>query len=150
MYIYMHMSTDINKLMDGLIIYLINIFVHGFVFKTYTPLSTFYVFIIVPCTIWSYIIPTSIFAIQLKSMLPNVFSLEWYFSVCIDCIISTHIEISLQKGWHNYCSLPLHFTIQIQISYGNPVCHLSMCRSCSLHCNSLLVLLAILPQCIEC
>ncbi len=50
-YIYMHMSTDINKLMDGLIIYLINIFVHGFVFKTYTPLSTFYVFIIVPCTI---------------------------------------------------------------------------------------------------
>ncbi len=34
-------STRIIKLMDVLIIYLINIFVHGFVFKTYTAISTF-------------------------------------------------------------------------------------------------------------
>ncbi len=39
--IYMLMSTHIIKLMDILIIYLISTFVHGFVFKTYTPLFTF-------------------------------------------------------------------------------------------------------------
>ncbi len=33
--------THIIKLMDGLVIYLISTFVHGFVFKTYTPLTTF-------------------------------------------------------------------------------------------------------------
>ncbi len=37
MSIYMHMSTVIIKSMDALIIYLIRTFVHGFVFKTYTP-----------------------------------------------------------------------------------------------------------------
>ncbi len=36
-------------------------------FKTYIPLPTFLVFIIVPFTIWSYIIQTSIVAIYLKS-----------------------------------------------------------------------------------
>ncbi len=41
MSICMHMSTLIIKLMDVLIIYLISTFVHGFVFKTYTPLFTF-------------------------------------------------------------------------------------------------------------
>ncbi len=41
----MHMSTLIIKLMHVLIIYLISAYVHDFVFKTYTPLSTFYVFL---------------------------------------------------------------------------------------------------------
>ncbi len=50
MSIYLHMSTLI-KLMDVLIIYLITTFVYGFVFKTYTPLSHVWVFIIVPFTI---------------------------------------------------------------------------------------------------
>ncbi len=39
-YIYMHMSTFIRKLMDVLIIYLISTFVQGFVFKTYTHICT--------------------------------------------------------------------------------------------------------------
>ncbi len=59
----MYVSTRIIKLMDVLIIYLINTFVHGFVFKTYTHLSTFYVFtqcVIVPYTIRSCNIPNSI------------------------------------------------------------------------------------------
>ncbi len=47
MYVYMHMSSRIIKLIDVRIIYLIKTCVHGFGFKTYTPLSTFYVFIIV-------------------------------------------------------------------------------------------------------
>ncbi len=41
MYIKMHMSTCIIILMVVFIIYLFCTFVHGFVFKTYTPLSTF-------------------------------------------------------------------------------------------------------------
>ncbi len=50
--------------------------VHGFVFKT----RSFSVFIIVPYTIWLYVIPTSIVAIQLKSNeYQNYFSMncEW-------------------------------------------------------------------------
>ncbi len=43
------------------------IYVHSLVFKTYAPLSTFWVFIIVPFTIWSYTISNSVVAIQLKS-----------------------------------------------------------------------------------
>ncbi len=39
--IYWHMSTPIIKFMDVHIIYLISTFVHSFVFKTYTSLSTF-------------------------------------------------------------------------------------------------------------
>ncbi len=39
--LYMQMSTFIIKLNDVLMIYLISTFVHGFVFNTYTPLSTF-------------------------------------------------------------------------------------------------------------
>ncbi len=39
--IYMHLSTDIIKLLFVLIIDLVGTFVHGFVFKTYIPLSTF-------------------------------------------------------------------------------------------------------------
>ncbi len=41
MYVYMHMSTHIITLMDVLIIYLKNTFVHGFMSQTYTPLSNF-------------------------------------------------------------------------------------------------------------
>ncbi len=66
MSLYVHMSTLI-KLMDVIIIYLISTLVHGFVYTTYTPLSTVWIFITLPFTIWSYIIPTSIVAIQLKS-----------------------------------------------------------------------------------
>ncbi len=58
--------------MDVLIIYLSNTFVHGFVFKTYANLSSFYVFIIVPYKILSYIIPNSIVVIQLWS------NSKWY------------------------------------------------------------------------
>ncbi len=36
----MHMSIRIIKLMDVLIIYLISPFLHNFVFKYYTPIST--------------------------------------------------------------------------------------------------------------
>ncbi len=43
----------IRKLMDVRIIYLISTYMYSFVFKTYT--------------IWSYIIPTSLVAIQLKT-----------------------------------------------------------------------------------
>ncbi len=45
-----------------------HLYVLSFVFQTYTPLSTFYVFIIVPFIIWSYIKLTFIVAIQLKSI----------------------------------------------------------------------------------
>ncbi len=41
MSIYMHIHTLISKLMDVLIIYLISTFTPSFVFKPYTPLSTF-------------------------------------------------------------------------------------------------------------
>ncbi len=68
MSIHMDMFAFTTKLMDVLIIYLISTYVHGFVFKTYTPLSTFYVFIIVPFTIWSCIIPNSIVTIHLKEV----------------------------------------------------------------------------------
>ncbi len=68
----MHISAFIIKLMDVLIIYLVSTYVHSFVFKTYTSISTFYDFIIVPFTIWSYIILTSIVAIQLKSRNFNI------------------------------------------------------------------------------
>ncbi len=37
------MSAFIIKLMDVVIIYLISTYVHDFVFKTYAPLSTFWV-----------------------------------------------------------------------------------------------------------
>ncbi len=40
-YVYMHMSTFIIILMDALNIYLIGTYIHCFVFKSYTPLSTF-------------------------------------------------------------------------------------------------------------
>ncbi len=40
-FLYNYMSTRIIKLMVVLIIYLVSTFVHGFVFKTCTPLSTF-------------------------------------------------------------------------------------------------------------
>ncbi len=51
MSVYMHLSTFIIKLTDVLIIYLIGTYVYGIVFKTYTPLYTFQVFIMVPFTI---------------------------------------------------------------------------------------------------
>ncbi len=88
------LSNRIIKLMDVLMIYLIRTFVQGFVFKTYTLLSTISVFVIVPLTIWSYIIPTSIVAIRLKSNfiichVAGGFSILWgsyKYSIHILCI----------------------------------------------------------------
>ncbi len=62
---WIHMALGISLWKEK--VSLISTYVQGFVFKMYTPLSMFHIFIIITFTIWSYIIPTSIVAIQLKS-----------------------------------------------------------------------------------
>ncbi len=63
----MHTNPCINITIVYTALFLIITFIHSFVSRRYTTLSTSEVFIIVLYTIWSYIIPLSTVTIQLKS-----------------------------------------------------------------------------------
>ncbi len=81
------------------IIHLFGTFVHGFVFKTYTPLSTILVFIIVCNTIWSYIIPNWLLLLAYKS---NVQLKSWIWRIITYCLLYNYLMYWEKKYWPSW------------------------------------------------
>ncbi len=125
-YINMYMSVFV-KLMDVLIIYLISTYVHSVVFKTYVPRSILGVFIIVPFTIWSYIIHTSMVAIQLKANDLTTLCYLGFHDMTL-CYLGFHDMILCYLNFHDMTLCYLGFYDMTKFMAHNLIGHYEYCN----------------------